>query len=136
MNKFLIALLAFSALATPAIADTNQFNNWKHNRHAGVDHRVDRRVDRRHDHWHGDHNDGHNYWHGNHHNYWHGNNNNNFYNDPNFWGGVAGGLIGGAIIGNQYDEQPIAPERNCFTALQPIYDPYYGNTYREIVICN
>ena len=77
---------------------------------------------------------GHNYWHGKNHNYWHGNehhNNNNFYNNPYFWGGVAGGIIGGAIIRDQYYRQPY-----CHQVIEQVYDPNYGYVNRQYVVCN
>ena len=128
MNKLLIALLAFSVFVTPAIAGSNQFENWKHNRHAppaGNQHHNNQNNNYHHRRHHGDGN-----------NYWHGNHNNNFYNDPNFWGGVAGGLIGGAIIGNQYNDQPVGPGPGCYTVLQPVAGPNYGVVYREVILCN
>jgi hypothetical protein len=132
-NKFLIALLAVSVFAVPAFAGSNnQFENWKRNRHAPVV--GNERHDNRYYHRRRHHGNGNNYWHGKNHNYWHGNNN-NFYNDPNFWGGVAGGLIGGAII-DQYNVQPVGPGPGCFIVLQPVEGPNNGVVYREVVLCN
>lgn len=135
MNRFLIALLTVSVLTTPAFAgnNNNQFENWKRNRQGPVvgnewhDNRHYRH--RRH------HGDGNNYWRGKNHNYWHGNNNDYFYNDPNFWGGVVGGLIGGAIV-NEFNDRPIGPGPGCYIVLQPVEGPNYGVVYREVVLCN
>jgi hypothetical protein len=102
------------------------------------------------------HGDGHNYWRGGHNNYWRGgdnnywrggnNNNNYFYQDPNFWGGVAGGLIGGAIIRDyNYDYQNVPPpypypeyqvQPECEIAWIRIYIPGTGYQTQQTLICN
>lgn len=77
----------------------------------------------------------------------HNNNNNKyFYQDPNFWGGVAGGLIGGAIIRDynyDYDNVPspypypeyrVQPE--CEIAWIRIYIPGTGYQTQQTLICN
>ena len=87
--------------------------------------------------------DGHNYWRGGHNNYWRGGNNNNyFYQDPNFWGGVAGGLIGGAII-NQYDNgrppyvyQEYQVQPQCQNAWIQVFIPGVGYQRQRTLICN
>lgn len=84
--------------------------------------------------------DGHNYWRGGHNNYWRGGNNNYFYQDPNFWGGVAGGLIGGAII-RQYDYDNVPPPAiyqqpaECFMAWTQVYVPGKGYVPYQTTVC-
>lgn len=85
--------------------------------------------------------DGHNYWRGGHNNYWRGGNNNNyFYQDPNFWGGVAGGLIGGAII-RQYNYDNVQPPTiyqqpaECFMAWTQVYVPGKGYVPYQTTVC-
>jgi hypothetical protein len=56
-------------------------------------------------------------------------NNGNFYNDPYFWGGVAGGLIGGAIIQDYYQ-----PE--CETIWVDVYIPGEGYRQQQTVVCD
>jgi hypothetical protein len=109
--------------------------------HGGEYHRKRHRGDG-HNYWRGGHN---NYWRGGNNNYWRGGNNNNyFYQDPNFWGGVAGGLIGGAII-NQYNDAPapypypypeyqVQPE--CQLAWIRVYIPGTGYQSQQTLICN
>lgn len=136
MNKFLIALMAFSVFATPAFAETNQFKNWQKNRQAPpVGNEFHDNNHHKYKHKRKRHGGDYNYWHGGHNNYWHGNNN-NFYNDPDFWGGVAGGLIGGIIGGAIVDDGPGGPGPGCFVVLQPVQGPNNGVVYREVVLCN
>lgn len=77
-----------------------------------------------------------NRWHGGNKNYYNynykggGNGNRYFYNNPYFWGGVAGGLIGGAVINEYYNE----PE--CATVYRQVYDPVYGYVERAVVVCD
>lgn len=129
VKKLLTALMIFSVFSTPTIAGTNQFENWKHNRQEQVrDNKQPNnyRKQRRHR------SDGHNYWRGKKHNYWHGNDhNNNFYNDPYFWGGIAGGLIGGAIIRRQYYNEP-----ECRYVWTEVYVPEYGYQERQVEVCD
>lgn len=70
------------------------------------------------------------------------NNNKYFYQDPNFWGGVAGGLIGGAII-NQYDYDNVPPpypeyqvQPECQNVWISFYIPGYGYQRQRTLICN
>lgn len=133
MNKFLIALLALSVFSTPVFAETNQFKNWQKNRNAppvGNEWHDNNNYKHKHKHKRRRHGDGHNYWRGG---------NNNFYNDPDFWGGVAGGLIGGVIGGALVDDGPVGPGGpgpGCFIVLQPVQGPNNGVVYREVVLCN
>jgi len=84
--------------------------------------------------------DGHNYWRGGHNNYWRGGNNNYFYQDPNFWGGVAGGLIGGALI-REYDYDNVPPPAvyqqpaECFMAWTQVYIPGKGYVPYQTTVC-
>jgi hypothetical protein len=71
----------------------------------------------------------------------HNNNNNEyFYQDPNFWGGVAGGLIGGAII-RQYNYNEVEPlpyyqqPAECFMAWTQVYIPGKGFVPYQTTVC-
>lgn len=71
----------------------------------------------------------------------HNNNNNKyFYQDPNFWGGVAGGLIGGAII-RQYEYDNVQPPlfyqqpAECFMAWTQVYIPGKGYVPYQTAVC-
>lgn len=117
MNKFLIAAAVLLLVSNPAFAGN------KHKR------------------YHGGHN---NYYHGGNNNYYHGgnnyyygknkyhyNNNNNFYQDPNFWGGLVGGLVGGAIIdGIQRDQQ------QCREVVTQVYVDGIGYRQGTVVVCD
>lgn len=76
----------------------------------------------------------HNYYHRGNNYYYYNNknyhNNRKFYNDPYFWGGVAGGLIGGAIIRDYYVE----PE--CETIWVEVYVPNEGYRRVQRVVCD
>lgn len=105
MKKFLIALLALGLIASPAFAGKNKH---KHN----------------------------DYYHGGNNNYYCcKNNNNNFYEDPNFWGGVAGGLIGGIIGGSIVNNQPYN-HPYCREVPMTVYVPGYGYQLQPTVVCD
>jgi len=152
MKKFLIALLAFSVLYIPVAEAGNGYKKPK--RHANVErhhnggYKPNRHVrpNGKPNRWNGNSNHGrgningnNNRWNGGHNNYYYDNrrnyNNNNgggnFYNDPYFWGGVAGGLIGGAVLYDQYYDEPV-----CNFVWAQVYVPGYGYQNRQVEICD
>lgn len=152
MKKIVASIAAIALMITPVLAGTNQFQNWKHNRQynaGGGNHWHAGGTGPNGGHWHAGggkhwHGDGNNYWHGNNHNYWHGNNNHYYYNggtfyqDPNFWGGVVGGLLGGAIV-NQYQDQyqlPPPPQPQCRTVMGYVWVDGAGYQPNQVVVCN
>lgn len=141
-SKIAIAGAALLIFVSAAVAEEKHKPRHRpHQNHGGEYHGKKHRGDG-HNYWRGGHN---NYWRGGHNNYWRGGNNNNdyFYQDPNFWGGVAGGLIGGAII-NQYNDVPPPPyvyqeyqvQPQCQNAWIQIFIPGVGYQRQRTLICN
>ncbi len=139
MKKFLVTLFAFSILAVPMAEAGSGYKKPK--RHATVERhhnggykpRVRRHGN--HNRWNGGHNNNNhdnNYYYDNRHNYNNNNGGGRFYNDPYFWSGVAGGLIGGAIIRDQY----YYDEPECETIWTQVY--VSGEGYRNVqrVVCD
>ena len=126
MSKLLAAIIAIAVMASPAMAE-----NQKHHRrppppggHGQPYHGGGEKH-------HGG--EGHNYWHGGHNNYWHGdhNNNNYYYQDPYFWGGVAAGVIGGAIVTDQYRDV-----ERCREVVTQVYVAGIGYRQGTAVVCD
>lgn len=135
-----IAIAAAALLISVSAADAGEKHKPRYKsppNYNGEHHRKKHRGDG-HNYWRGGHN---NYWRGGHNNYWRGGNNNNyFYQDPNFWGGVAGGLIGGAII-REYDYDNVPPPAvyqqpaECFMAWTQVYIPGKGFVPYQTTVC-
>lgn len=63
-----------------------------------------------------------------------GNNYNNFYEDPYFWGGIVGGIVGGAIINNQRNDYY---EPQCYIQQVQVWDTYYQTwVIQNRQVCN
>jgi hypothetical protein len=126
MKKFLIALLTIGVLFTSA-AEAGNKKHFRHRPHHNNGH----------NHWNGNHNGNHsnnnhhnNYYYDNRRNY-NNNNGGNFYKDPYFWGGIAGGLIGGAILRDQYYDEPM-----CRYVWTQVFVPGYGYQDRQVEVCD
>lgn len=123
MKKLFAAMIALALIASPVMAGTNQFQNWQHNR--------------QNENW----NNGNNYHKPYKKKRWYKNNNNNdFYEDPYFWGGVVGGIIGGiggTIINrqNQY-ELPLVPQGRCREVMNYVWVDGIGYQPGRVVVCN
>lgn len=133
MKKILLAFVALALVASPVMAGNNKHikRGQNHNWNGGGN-------------WDGKHFKG-NRRHGNNYNCYncyykkgHNNNNNNFYNDPDFWLGVGGGLLGGAII-NQYQNQyelPPPPMPQCRQVMTYVWVDGLGYRPGNVMVCN
>ena len=116
--KKLIALALVALSATPALAGSNQFNNWKHNQGQGYNQRYN------------DWNHGNGYYYQQHH---HHNNNNGAW--------ALGGFLGGLVIGGalnqqqQYYAPPPPPVQYCGTIWRMEPDGFGGWQQMPYTVC-
>ena len=119
----------------PRKGNHNRWNNGYNGNH----NRWNRRNNGNYNRWNGGHNGNNsnnnhhnNYYYDNRHNYNNNNDGGRFYKNPYFWGGVASGLIGGAIIRDQY----YYDEPECETIWTQVY--VSGEGYRNVqrVVCD
>jgi hypothetical protein len=144
MKKILLALfaaaVAFAPMSTAYAGNGNDnHKHWKkqghNNNHNG--NKKNYHGNNKHGNYHGKkkyHGGNNNYYHGGNKYYYGGNNYNNFYEDPYFWGGVVGGLVGGAIINNQRNDYY---EPQCYIQQVQVWDTYYQTwVIQNRQVCN